>query len=209
MGFVLLLWVLGLVDLGKQSVGREEDIPMNLPKQALCSCLALPRTTAQTHGGQTDRCGSWVLLLRAVFLPYYFTANTKQWWKHLSLNKKPFPWKGKWVEAASPALKVLSPRNTHCLPIPAPFSCTGLSVHHCFLVCPSFQMLQIAFSTLQLPTYLWQRSHESKLSSEGCTTQMRLKGVQGTFDKRLSHLAGGTWGCQWKQKGQIIDLLTV
>lgn len=65
---------------------------MNLLKQALlCSCLLLSRLggLAVTSPGLQyrhveERCGSSVLLLRVVFLPYYFTANTKGWWKHLS-----------------------------------------------------------------------------------------------------------------------------
>lgn len=41
--FVLLFEVLGSAGHGKQSVGQEEDITMNLLKQALlCSCLSLP-----------------------------------------------------------------------------------------------------------------------------------------------------------------------
>jgi len=65
MGFVLLLWVLGSVGLGGQSVEHKEDTPINLLKQALlCSCLSLsslgrarehlPKTTAQTRGRWTD-----------------------------------------------------------------------------------------------------------------------------------------------------------
>lgn len=43
-GFVLMLWVLGSVCLGKPSVGHEEDIPKSLLKQVLrCSSRSLPR----------------------------------------------------------------------------------------------------------------------------------------------------------------------
>lgn len=175
--FDLLLRVLGSGGLGKWSVVHKVGISMNLLKWKL-----------------TDRMGPgccfWAVVdfLHCITLQQFQRdgRNTCLWVRSC------FPGRGKQEQGTSQALKVQrSDKPKHLLFLFLLLFLALASVHHSiFLVHPSFQMLQIYFPTVQLPTHAWQRSYESKMNTQVHAMQVPSERRSEHFGKRPSHFAG-------------------